>query len=121
MNITCLANVGHPEGKVIIWKQTSNADSRVELGKSYYTDTKTENCLTNAHVTISYNISKYDDGTFFGCSAQNKFTPEDSEPTRSIGPLNIFCTYTCINLTYFMLRIIHYLPIATCIRWYRIK
>ena len=116
-----MANAGHPEGKVIIWKQTSIADAREKLGESPLVDEKTENCITNAQLTISYNISKYDDGAFFGCTAQNKFTPEDSVPSRIIGPLNIFCTYTCINLTYFMLRIIHYLPIATCIRWYRIK
>ena len=120
MNITCLANAGHPEGKVIIWKQTSNADSRVELRESSYTDTKTEYCITDAYVTVSYSISKFDDGAFFGCTAQNKFTPEDSVPSRKIGPLNIFCTYTCI-LTYFMLRIMHYLIIATCISWYQIK
>nr|XP_022324357.1 cell adhesion molecule 3-like isoform X1 [Crassostrea virginica] len=90
VNFTCLANAGHPEGKVIIWRQTGIADAREKLGESPLVDEKTENCITNAQLTISYNISKYDDGAFFGCTAQNKFTPEDSVPSRIIGPLNIF-------------------------------
>ncbi|XP_078332971.1 cell adhesion molecule 3-like isoform X2 [Crassostrea virginica] len=90
VKFTCMANAGHPEGKVIIWKQTSIADAREKLGESPLVDEKTENCITNAQLTISYNISKYDDGAFFGCTAQNKFTPEDSVPSRRIGPLNIF-------------------------------
>nr|XP_022288817.1 cell adhesion molecule 3-like [Crassostrea virginica] len=90
VKFTCMANAGHPEGKVIIWKQTSIADAREKLGESPLVDEKTENCITNAQLTISYNISKYDDGAFFGCTAQNKFTPEDSVPSRIIGPLNIF-------------------------------
>lgn len=83
VNLSCVANVGHPGG----WLTIIRLDSpNVQLGNGSFFDIKTENCSSMAHLSVHYSLSQRDLGANFRCYLQN-----NQSLHKDFGPINLFC------------------------------
>lgn len=89
--ISCTANVGTPNGRIMIWTNKTSSDSqRVVLDTSSLSENRRENCRTIAQLTIPYNLTRHDQGASFGCSSQSK-QRNDYALSRIVEPIDVFC------------------------------
>lgn len=90
VNLSCLANVGNPNGILTLSKYDITTDQNVTLKESSSVDKKKENCTTMAFLSVPYNISRDDNGIIFRCSSYNGYI--SSAPfIKEIGPIYVFC------------------------------
>lgn len=90
VDLSCLANVGNPNGKLTLSKHDVITDQNVILKESSSVDKKKENCTTMALLSVPYNITRDDNGIIFRCSSHNGYM--SSAPSiKEIGPINVFC------------------------------
>nr|XP_034316390.1 uncharacterized protein LOC105338290 [Crassostrea gigas] len=74
ITLTCNADVGSPQGTIMIWKMFQNKDISVLLYVSNTTTNKTESCTEFVSINITYTVTRDDNGAVFRCSSQNNFT-----------------------------------------------
>lgn len=89
VNVSCLANVGSPNGRLTLSKHDITTHQSDTL-KTSSTAQKNENCTTMAFLSVLYNSSRDDNRIIFRCSSQNGQI--SNKPFfKDIGPLNVFC------------------------------
>lgn len=90
LNIACVAVVGSPHGSLAIWKQnvSSNTSTLLKNTSKLYIDT--DQCISIANLTITYKVSRHNNGAKFMCSSRNKFTKEPA-PAAEFGPIEVLC------------------------------
>lgn len=92
LNIACVAVVGSPHGSLAIWKQnvSSNTSTLLKNTSKVYTCIDTDQCISIANLTITYKVSRHNNGAKFMCSSRNKFTKEPA-PAAEFGPIKVLC------------------------------
>lgn len=93
VNLSCSANVGNPEGLIEIWKEYKTSQVYELLGNTSVVYRDIENCTSIANLTVTYNLTRQDNGAMFRCSSRNKYT-NNQIPAVHIGPVNVFCKLT---------------------------
>lgn len=99
VNLTCSANVGNPKGLLEIWRQNKTSQIYKLLGNTSVVYRDIENCTSIANLTVTYNLTRQDNGAMFTCSSRNKYT-NNQIPAVHIGPVNVLCKLTffvCFN------------------------
>ncbi|XP_055996651.1 inactive tyrosine-protein kinase 7-like [Ostrea edulis] len=99
VTLSCYANVGNPEGYIAIWRVDKTSTSAVLLNETNIVRSKTENCTTLINATVTYTVSRNDNGAFFRCSSQNRQTL-GTAPSRDTNPINVL--YVPSKLTIFL-------------------
>ncbi|XP_062616525.1 cell adhesion molecule 3-like [Saccostrea cucullata] len=74
VTLTCSANTGNPEGYIAIWKISFHENVVILLNRSRTTGIKNTNCSAVTHMTLTYILSRKDNGAIFSCSSQNRLT-----------------------------------------------
>ncbi|XP_061181237.1 carcinoembryonic antigen-related cell adhesion molecule 6-like [Saccostrea echinata] len=75
----CSAGVGNPPGSIKIWKVPRNSTEKELIYSSNFKNNvviKTENCTNFLNVSLTYSVSRDDNGAFFKCLSQNSLTPQ---------------------------------------------
>lgn len=93
VNLTCSARVGNPQGLLEIWRQNKTSQVYELLGNTSDVYRDIENCTSIANLTVTYNLTRQDNGAMFRCSSRNKYT-NNQIPAVHIGPVNVFCKLT---------------------------
>lgn len=94
VNLTCSANVGNPQGLLEIWRQTKTSQVYELFGNTSVVYRNIENCTSIANLTVTYNLTRQDNGAMFRCSSRNKYT-NNQIPAIDIGPVSVLCKLTC--------------------------
>ncbi|XP_061181468.1 carcinoembryonic antigen-related cell adhesion molecule 5-like [Saccostrea echinata] len=106
--LSCSANVGNPGGFVAIWKLNKLSNQPIILNKSSEVVEKTENCTAVANLSITYTVSRDDNGAIFRCSSQNRQTQEPAPYNDTIaidvyyGPSNVTIISSAPHLDLFV-------------------
>lgn len=90
MKLSCVGDVGNPQGSLKIWKTYKNSSTKQLLKYESEVKSDTVNCTHIANLTTTYNLTKEDNGAIIRCSSQNQYTTEPA-PATDIGPIEVFC------------------------------
>uniref|UniRef100_A0A8W8NPU3 Ig-like domain-containing protein n=1 Tax=Magallana gigas TaxID=29159 RepID=A0A8W8NPU3_MAGGI len=90
LNIACVAVVGSPHGSLAIWEQNVSSNTLTLLKNTSKVFIDTDNCTSVANLTITYKVSRHNNGAKFMCSSRNKFTKEPA-PAAEFGPIKVLC------------------------------
>lgn len=93
ITLTCNADVGSPQGTIMIWKMFQNKDISELLYVSNTTTNKTESCTEFVSINITYTVTRDDNGAVFRCSSQNNFTQRPG-PHRDSSKILVICIFT---------------------------
>uniref|UniRef100_A0A8W8NL16 Ig-like domain-containing protein n=2 Tax=Magallana gigas TaxID=29159 RepID=A0A8W8NL16_MAGGI len=88
LNIACVAVVGSPHGSLAIWEQNVSSNTLTLLKNTSKVFIDTDNCTSVANLTITYKVSRHNNGAKFMCSSRNKFTKEPA-PAAEFGPIKV--------------------------------
>lgn len=95
INMICNADVGSPQGRIMIWKNFQNNDTLELIYASKDTTNQTESC-TEFRVNVTYTVTRDDNGALFRCSSQNNFT-RGPGPYRDSLKIAVICMYTIFH------------------------
>lgn len=90
LNISCIAVVGSPHGSLAIWKLNVSSKTSTLLKNTSKVYIDTDNCTSVANLTMTYKVSRHNNGAKFMCSSRNKFTKEPA-PAAEFGPIEVLC------------------------------
>lgn len=93
VNLSCSANVGSPQGVLEIWREDKTSPNIESLGVTSVVYKDIESCRSIANLTVTYSLTRQDNGAMFRCSSQNKYSKEPF-PDVEIGPMDILCKST---------------------------
>lgn len=93
VNLSCSANVGNPQGLLQIWREDQTSPNIESLGVASVVYRDIEMCRSIANFTVTYNLTRQDNGAMFKCASRNKYSKEPF-PDVEIGPMNILCKST---------------------------
>lgn len=93
LNLFCNANVGNPNGYIAIWRVDKTSNIPILLNETNSVGNKMENCTTIVSITLTYIVSRYDNGAFFSCSSQNRQTQRPA-PSRNTSAIEVFCKFS---------------------------
>ncbi|XP_065942282.1 protogenin B-like [Magallana gigas] len=88
LNIVCVAVVGSPYGSLAIWEQNVSSNTLTLLKNTSKVYIDTDNCTSVANLTMTYKVSRHNNGAKFMCSSRNKFTKEPA-PAAEFGPIEV--------------------------------
>lgn len=91
INLTCRANVGSPRRNIKIWKMSQYLTPELISNSSNH---KTDNCTET--ITITFNVTRDDNGALFRCSSHNSLTAGASRDSPKI---SVFCMYKLLDTT----------------------
>lgn len=90
MKLSCVGDVGNPQGSLKIWKIQKQSNTKQLLKNESEVKSDAENCTHIVNLTTTYNLTKEDNGAVFRCSSQNQYTAEPV-PAIDIEPKDVFC------------------------------
>lgn len=92
LNIACVADVGSPHGSLAILKLNVSSNTLTLLKNTSEVYIDSDNCTSVANLTITYKVSRHNNGAKFICSSRNKFTKEPA-PVAEFGPIEVLCKF----------------------------
>lgn len=102
MKLSCVGDVGNPQGSLKIWKIYKNSNTKQLLKNESEVKSDTVNCTHIVNLTTTHNLTKDDNGAVIRCSSQNQYTKEPV-PATDIGPIEVFCKFVFFFRFYFIL------------------
>lgn len=90
LNIACVADVGSPHGSLAIWELNVSSNNSTLLKNTSEVYIDTHKCTFFASLTITYKVSRHNNGAYFMCSSRNKFTKEPA-PAAKFGRIEVLC------------------------------